>query len=154
MFFTDNSSNTVIDWIWNFDVSGLTGADPAGAITEGPHTVLFAEQGVYTITLTVESDSGCINTTSQDFIIVSDIIVPNVITPNGDVHNQFLVFKNLEYHSGNHLVVFNRWGGKVYEQENYINDWDGGGHSEGTYYYILTVDDIEDQIKGTLTILK
>ena len=152
--FTDNSSSNVISWDWNFDVTGLTGASPSTAITQGPHTVVFTEPGVYSIVLSVVSDSGCTNSTTKEFTTISDIIAPNVITPNGDEHNQFLVFKNLEYHIGNHLVVFNRWGGKVYEQEDYANDWNGGGHSEGTYYYILTVTDMEEKIKGTLTILK
>lgn len=154
IIFTDNSSGNILSWDWNFDVNLLSGADPSAATSQGAHTVTFSEQGVYTISLSVRSDSGCVNATNQDFNVVSDIIAPNVITPNNDNSNDFLVFKNLEYHSGNHLVVFNRWGGKVYEQENYENDWDGGGKSEGTYFYILTVDDVEEKIKGTLTILQ
>ncbi len=151
--FTYNGSSNVDSWLWDFDVTGLTGASPSNAGTEGPHTVIFSEQGVYSISLEVVSDSGCVGATVQEFTTISDIIAPNVITPNGDEHNQFLVFKNLEYHPGNHLVVFNRWGGKVFEQTDYANDWNGGGHSEGTYFYILTVTGMEEEIKGTLTLL-
>jgi gliding motility-associated-like protein len=152
--FTDNSSNNVVTWLWNFDATNLTGADPSSAATQGSHSITFSEQGAYTILLSVVSDSNCENTYSEEFLIISDIIVPNIITPNGDASNQFLVFKNLEFHSGNNLLVFNRWGNKVFEQIDYSNDWDGGGHSEGTYFYILTVNDLEEQIKGSLTILK
>ncbi|MBL4668183.1 MAG: gliding motility-associated C-terminal domain-containing protein, partial [Flavobacteriales bacterium] len=82
------------------------------------------------------------------------IIIPNVITPNNDGFNDFLTFTNLEFHPGNTLVVFNRRGGKIFEKENYNNDWDGGGHAVGTYYFILTVADLDKPIKGTLTILE
>tara|TARA_B100000809_G_scaffold113711_1_gene112205 strand:- start:1443 stop:4445 length:3003 start_codon:yes stop_codon:yes gene_type:complete len=154
VIFTDNSSSNVESWSWNFDATNLTGAAPSIAATQGSHSVTFNQQGAYSILLSVVSDSNCVNTYSEEFLIISDIIVPNVITPNGDASNQFLVFKNLEFHSGNSLVVFNRWGNKVFEQIDYSNDWDGGGHSEGTYFYILTVNDLEEQIKGSLTILK
>ncbi|MBC7391358.1 MAG: gliding motility-associated C-terminal domain-containing protein, partial [Opitutaceae bacterium] len=65
----------------------------------------------------------------------------NIFTPNGDGHNDFLFFKNLHFYPGNTLHVFNRWGNKVYNRENYANDWDGGGLPAGTYFYILDLKD-------------
>jgi hypothetical protein len=42
-----------------------------------------------------------------------------------------------KYYISNTLVVFNRWGQKVYEADNYMNDWDGGGLIDGVYFYVL-----------------
>ena len=157
VIFTDAStisSGNIIAWDWNFDVANLNGATPIGAATQGSHNVTYTEQGPLTVTLSVTSDSTCTGTYSRDYLIISDIIIPNVLTPNGDGSNDFLIFTNLQFHEENKLVILNRWGGKVFEKENYNNDWDGGGQPEGTYFYVLTVNDIDDPIKGTMTLFK
>ncbi|MBL4593015.1 MAG: gliding motility-associated C-terminal domain-containing protein, partial [Flavobacteriales bacterium] len=97
--------------------------------------------GGTTYSLTVTDGNGC-STTKQ--ILVDNmgdncaIIAPNVITPNGDGENDFLVFEGLEHHPGSSLMVFNRWGNKIYENDNYKNDWSPRNISSGTYFYILT----------------
>jgi gliding motility-associated-like protein len=67
--------------------------------------------------------------------------IPNIITPdgNGSYQNDFFYVQNLEKYPGSSLKIYNRWGTKIYESDNYMNDWSGAGHSEGTYYYVLTV---------------
>ena len=72
--------------------------------------------------------------------------IPNVITPNGDGINDYLKFKNLEVYSRNTLSIYNRWGKKIYEQDNYKNDWNGGSHTDGTYFLILSVPDAKPQV--------
>ncbi len=45
----------------------------------------------------------------------------------------------------------------MFEKENYKNDWDGDGVSDGTYYFILEIQKYDDTVelhKGTITILK
>ncbi|MEQ8908384.1 MAG: gliding motility-associated C-terminal domain-containing protein [Vicingaceae bacterium] len=81
----------------------------------------------------------------------------NVFTPNGDGINDFLAFTLLEVYPGSQLQIFNRWGELIYEDDNYFNDWDGENYKEGTYYYILKVnDEIEypEPFKGTFTIIR
>ena len=68
-------------------------------------------------------------------------------SPNGDGINDLFVIENLEAYPGSTLEIFNRWGTKVYESDNYINDWEGisinslniggGDLPEGTYFYHL-----------------
>jgi gliding motility-associated-like protein len=65
------------------------------------------------------------------------LTVPNVITPNGDGRNDRLVVPNLELYRQPRLLVFNRWGQKIYETDFYRNDWDGSNHPAGMYYYHL-----------------
>ncbi len=155
--FTDSStisSGSIVSWSWDFDASSLGGANPMFGSGQGPHIVEYNIQGTYTVSLEVRSDKGCSDYLTKEYLIVEDILASNVITANGDGMNDFLIFKNLEYHPSNSLVVFNRWGNTIYETENYANDWAGGQQNNGTYFYILTIETLETLIKGSFTILK
>jgi gliding motility-associated-like protein len=80
---------------------------------------------------------------------------PNIFTPNGDKINDFLIFKGLEDFPNNRLQIYNRWGDLIYEKDTYQNEWDGQGFPEGTYFYILQLNDVKSTIeKGTLTIVR
>lgn len=52
-----------------------------------------------------------------------------------------LEYENYEplsrYYESSELTIFNRWGKVVYHSKDYQNDWDGGGLSDGTYFYVL-----------------
>ena len=52
----------------------------------------------------------------------------NIFTPNNDGLNDFFIPINLEQYPYPTLIIYNRWGEIVYENENYQNDW------EGTHY--------------------
>jgi gliding motility-associated-like protein len=83
------------------------------------------------------------------------IEIPNVFTPNGDGANEFLKFKHLEVFNGNNLSIFNRWGTKVFEQDNYKNDWNGGGHTDGTYFFILSIPEASPNVyKGYFQLIR
>ncbi|HEY8955468.1 gliding motility-associated C-terminal domain-containing protein, partial [Chitinophaga sp.] len=66
-----------------------------------------------------------------------ELLIPNVITPNGDGMNDRFVIKGLQRYPGSGIYIYNRWGNMVYQNKNYDNTWDGNGLNEGTYYYIL-----------------
>ncbi len=88
-------------------------------------------------------------------ILACAVIIPNVITPNGDGMNDLLVFENLEYFPNNHLIILNRWGQKLFEKDSYQNDWNGAKYSDGTYFFILELNDKKSTIhKGSLTLIK
>jgi gliding motility-associated-like protein len=70
-------------------------------------------------------------------IVLNDINIPNIITPNGDGKNDVLEIAGIASYPNSQLLIFNRWGAEVYRSENYLNTWDGSGLAEGTYYYIL-----------------
>jgi len=65
------------------------------------------------------------------------LVVPNVITPNGDGRNDRFAIPNLELYQQPILEVFNRYGQKIYESAGYRNDWDGNNYPTGTYFYLL-----------------
>ncbi len=70
-------------------------------------------------------------------VLPAGITIPNIFTPNGDGKNDVFEIKGLESYSGSQLLIFNRWGNDVYRADNYLNNWNGSGLAEGTYYYIL-----------------
>jgi gliding motility-associated-like protein len=75
--------------------------------------------------------------------VPSDVMIPNVFTPNGDKSNDGLKINP----SGVRNIsaqIFDRWGKKVHTYENPgANDWDGNiwdgtDFNDGTYYYVIT----------------
>ena len=75
-------------------------------------------------------------------IMVRELLVPSLITPNLDGRNDFFVIRGLVSLGITSLDVFNRWGSNVYYSNDYKNDWDGrdvDGNPlpEGTYFYVL-----------------
>ncbi len=99
----------------------------------------YAAPGNYPVTLIIKSNKGCFDTVVVNHLVEVHLPPINIMTPNGDAMNQKLSFKGLEFFGEKKITIFNRWGKKVYEKENYMNDWDGDGLEAGTYYYILEV---------------
>jgi uncharacterized repeat protein (TIGR01451 family) len=57
----------------------------------------------------------------------------------------------------NELTVINRWGSTVYQKKGYKNEWNGSGLNEGTYFYLLRVQNPIgkwDVYKGYITLLR
>jgi gliding motility-associated-like protein len=89
---------------------------------------------------------------TQMYLIQTDIPVPpvsapNVVTPGTDGKNDVLEFTNLLEHPNSKLVVYNRWGNKVYESSDYHNDWKPNV-SDGVYYYVLSGPNLEKPFTG------
>ncbi|MGB0882163.1 MAG: gliding motility-associated C-terminal domain-containing protein [Vicingaceae bacterium] len=114
-----------------------------------------------TITLTATNLCGNIATYSQiiteeDCNLESELIIPNVFTPNNDQFNDVFKIKanNFTLLNGK---VYNRWGLLLYEWNDIDKGWDGKNASEGTYFYIITTKDINDkteEFKGSVLLLK
>jgi gliding motility-associated-like protein/uncharacterized repeat protein (TIGR01451 family) len=97
------------------------------------------------------------NNTSSVEILVKELFIPNVITPNNDGSNDRFEIKGLKKFLRTELVIFDRWGDQVFEKTNYQNDWSGNGLSAGTFFYILTgMDETnkEHVFKGWVQIIK
>ena len=118
-------------------------------------------------------------------IVISDSFIPNdyeiitlgalgtpteiltfdnyLVTPNGDGKNDELVLNELETLSpNNHIQIFDRNGLKVFEKENYRNEFNGfsntgnfvvqqnKGLPSGIYFYIINLKDLEINYQGFL----
>lgn len=151
--FTNTSVNTN-SYVWKFG-DGTT-SNVENTIHE------YSAEGVYTVWL-IASDDYCTDSISKEVTIKDCILtIPNVITPNSDGYNDFFEIKNLLEYSKNNIRIYNRWGKKVYEKDNYRNDWNGTDVPDGTYYYVIqySTDGIpnvklkEKFISGTITVTR
>jgi len=84
------------------------------------------------------------------------VFIPEGFSPNGDGTNDVFIIsgtggKNVS------VQIFNRWGSKVYENNNYQNDWGGTNEDskellDATYYYIIKVDGEDKARTGYITV--
>ncbi|MDB5258384.1 MAG: large protein [Chitinophagaceae bacterium] len=82
----------------------------------------------------------------------SNIVIYELITPNGDGDNETFYIKNIEALPSVHVTIFNVWHQVLYNKDSYKNDWDGGGLPVGTYYYLVKVEEWDKEYKGNLYI--
>lgn len=81
------------------------------------------------------------------------ILIPNVLTPNGDGANEYFVLQGLAAADWK-VQVFSRWGRQVFEQEKYDNRWAAQGQPAGVYYYLLQHTATGQQYRGWLEVIK
>jgi gliding motility-associated-like protein len=143
---TTPGNTTVTGWNWN-----IPNALPSTSTNQNP-LVLYGAISDSTITLIVTNSVGCTDTLTLIFEVIPANI-PNVFTPNGDGQNETFVIPKALVIDNCKLIIWNRWGKVVYRSDNYKNDWDGEGHSDGVYYFVFTEPDGKDA-NGTVTILR
>lgn len=140
-----NSSN---NFSWSFgDGNGSSLTDPSNT---------FLNPGTYTVTFIVSN--GLCSDTATTVIQVNPtkVVIPEVLTPNQDGHNDVFNITNIQYFPDNELLIFNRWGHLVYSMKGYNNTWDGSANAPGktgsgklptgTYFYLLKLNDAENQL--------
>ncbi|HSI91681.1 MAG TPA: gliding motility-associated C-terminal domain-containing protein [Adhaeribacter sp.] len=78
--------------------------------------------------------------------------IPNIFTPNNDGVNDYFVV-DLPEAGAYRLEIFNRWGKRIYENNNYDNKWDARDTASGTYYYVITTTE-KKTYKGWVEVIK
>jgi gliding motility-associated-like protein len=140
----DNSSNTgyinisvsggalPYDYLWS---NGAASEDISG---------LFA--GDYIIVIT---DAGGCHATDT-FTIDIPLIIPNVITPNGDGKNDDFEIVNIGAYEKVTVEIFNRWGTRLFvfsgsgvEYADPARRWNGDNLPMGSYLYVVIINDEE-----------
>ncbi len=110
-----------------------------------------------TYTITVTDESGCTATDEVTVTVVKarQVYIPNAFSPNADGRNDnFTVYAGPGVRLIRELKVFNRWGGLVFENDNFLpNDpnfgWDGLIRGEpaqvGVYAYYAVVEYLDGE---------
>jgi gliding motility-associated-like protein len=141
----------IVTWQWDLGV-----ADPAFADTPTVLARFPAVPGVYPVILVVTSAVGCIDTirTVVRITMPGAIEMPNVFSPNGDgLNDRFvpLIYQG----TGAYLEIFNRWGQPIFATRSIEQGWSGEGHPDGTYYYVVKLDDDPNKtVTGHITLLR
>ena len=120
-----------------------------------------AQNTLYTVTVT--DANGCMNTASVNVLVNADFSIHpyNVITPDGNGENDTWTVEHIERYPGAQVRIINRWGEEVFYSRGYSNagGWKGVNKKgdilpEGTYYYIITLDEDSKVYKGAVTLLR
>ncbi len=135
-----------------------------------PYTYLWSNQmttedlselgaGIYAITVT--DIHNCLATDS--FTIEIPLIIPTIITPNGDEYNETWSITNIDSYKTVNIEIFNRWGNRLFsfdgsglEYKDKDNQWDGTYNGKelpiGSYIYIISLNNDEETYDGIITI--
>ncbi len=105
-------------------------------------------EGYHIIHLTVGACGQEVHSSKTVYINKCEISIPNVITPNGDGYNDRFVISGIEKYPGSQLFILNRDGQVLYQTLNYQNDWSAQNLPDGTYFYLLKLNDKNKTEKG------
>ena len=141
MAFTGTGADSIV---WNMGNGDLFFTDSVNYV--------YTEPGVYIVEMTAY-DNVCNNveTISETVPFAgnpnTEVIIPNVFTPNGDDKNDVLSFVNIDDTQDFSLRIYNRWGVKVFETSDASNHWDGKNKNgkdmdEAVYYFEIVFTDI------------
>ena len=121
-----------------------------------------AQSGFYAVTVTDKNGCEYYQETEVPSSDQSCIIAYSAFSPNGDQNNDYWHIDNIELYPDALVEVFNRWGDRVYSTKKYINTWEVAWQGmyennplpSATYYYVITLNNYEEPIAGTVTIVR
>jgi gliding motility-associated-like protein len=118
-FVSTSNGENLKSWDWHF-----RGVNQVKKNAETSY--IFSDAGSYPVAMVVKNTWGCSDTIIKVVVVEEDFgfFVPNAFTPNGDDVNEVFVPMNRGV-KGYSMMVFNRWGQKLFETSNPGSGWDG-----------------------------
>ena len=113
------------------------------------NTLLVSRAGTYTLQVSTSCES---RTVSRQVSYQSCLLIPNVVTANGDSYNDRFKVRGLTLGTWE-LRVYDRWGKMVFETTAYQNDW-GDQAVAGVYFYQLRLPNGSASYKGWVEVLR
>ncbi|MEM6263327.1 MAG: M43 family zinc metalloprotease [Bacteroidota bacterium] len=121
------------------------------------------QAGRYTVQAE-EPASRCISSGAIEVVMNPcpiSVYLPNAFSPNNDGHNDWFLISPRADIVSYHLLIFNRWGEKLFDSQNPFPGWDGtykgASCPEGVYVYRLEyqgIDGVFRQKNGTITLIR
>jgi gliding motility-associated-like protein len=112
-----------------------------------------------TTTYALSAGAGyCGGTSLVTVTVLPRLRIPNAFSPNGDNNDDTWQIDNIEAYPNSRVLVFNRWGAKIFETTNYSrgSEWNGTMNGQpapfGTYYYVITLGNGKS-FTGPLTVI-
>jgi gliding motility-associated-like protein len=163
-YFFDQSFGNPVTWNWSLgDGTTATTPDVIHAYSDY-NDYTMRDTGTYNVSLVVLNQYGCTDTASIDIHLNPEhgLYIPTAFTPNNDGRNEVFAIKGFGIlEEGFTLVIFNRWGVKVFETNDMNDYWDGtmkGNDSgPGTYVYKIEYKDVKRKYHfrtGTVTLIR
>lgn len=167
VFLFKNKSKFSNGFEWDFG-DPASGIDNQSFLQNPTHTYKNLNDS-FKVCLVTNTFSRCFDTICKYILPKPHLInIPNVFTPNNDGVNDAFDIEIVGY-SEYELVIFNRWGTKVFEgsKDGFANDginWNGKNfntgepNTNGVYYYSfkykLNYDEVEKYVHGTITLIR
>ena len=155
---TDSDGHvTTFDWA---QVSGPSESELAQD-NSGELSISNMVPGSYVFELTVTDDDNAthkdqVSVTISDEVSARSANIPRYFTPNNDGINDVWEWPDIELYANSTLVIFNRFGQKIFETTSYQNNWngtvDGKPLQEDAYYYNIRLSNTD--IKGAVRIVR
>jgi len=145
----------ITNWTWYF------ATNENFSTLQNPNFI-FENATTYPVALVVTNKWGCKDTIVKPIVIGEgfSIYVPNAFTPNGDGVNDLFQPKGYGIKKYN-LMVFDRWGEKLFFTEDFFKGWDGTYKGnlckDDTYTWKIAVQGPDGKTKdlvGIVTLLK
>ena len=180
----ENVQAVSTSWHWEMDIQGtFSGSIVTLPVLPGDEALLTGDN-VQAVVLEANSDMTLVTdlgnglSSDQTQVRSNDIavgpylllgselllvpVIHNIITPNGDEKNDYLIIDAVEaYADNNEVIILDRWGNEVYRQKNFRNynvfdhPYDNSFDflASGNYICILKYGDGQT-LKQTITVLK
>lgn len=128
---------------------------------ETAQNISHLHSGEYTVTVTDFNGCSVVDT----FKIKIPLIIPTIITPNGDGFNDTWDIINIDAYSDVHIEIYDRWGDIIYDYtgtgigyKDKTVEWDGKWHGKdlpfASYIYIIELNNKEESYRGVVTLKK
>ena len=105
-----------------------------------------------TYTLTAQSQSCGLSSSSVNIRVYQKITIPNAFTPNGDGINDYWTIDALVTYPQSLTTVYTRDGQQVFKSIGYPKPWDGTCNGKqvtaGTYYYVIDLKNGQPPFSG------
>lgn len=93
------------------------------------------------------NQDGCDSAMIKIYIRCPKVKVYTGVSSNDDGNNDTFFIEDIELFPNNEVKIYNRWGNEVYFKKGYKNEWKGDWNGkqlpDGTYYYIIELNDDE-----------
>jgi gliding motility-associated-like protein len=89
--------------------------------------------------------------------VLIDSCLYNAFSPNGDQINDLWVINTSFIYQDSEVIVYDRWGAKVFKSVGYQTPWDGKDSwgnlvPEGVYFYSIRLKNGSDTFKGSISV--
>ena len=148
-FINESLNGATFEWVFLDTLGGIKETETTYDLEEMPEFTYERADEYYYPSMFSISEAGCIDSAKIEegiFVEPSQLVIPNVFTPNGDGMNDMFVFKHQSLQTCK-VTIVDRTGKVAYKMEiDDIYTWDGWDGNmresdrrapEGQYYYVV-----------------
>ena len=151
-----SDGNPPFTFIWSND-------DFTESVDSSASTIYNLTPGLYSVMIT--DNNSCVSYDTVEIPIESNVCLnpTKVFSPNNDGINDIWEIENIDIYPSALIEIYSKNGYKVFRRRNYQNsvsesfngtDLNGNTLPSSTYYYVISIDEINDVYKGTITIVR